>query len=254
MDENGVYKIDAYINYMYSLFDENYEACCRPENSQFKILVGKVLENFLPSRFGVCEGKIITDKIKDLSKTPKDEGIIIYDKDFYKNPLPPALEFVDIRGIEILTLDTHDCIALDAILVYIEAENYYDLDFKEDTSFMKAVSNIKNIKQMEHDSPLSSKYPYPPFGAVISRHALLGRGNKALPLDDEEAYSRLSSIIGPLHSTDPDVIVVGKKVIRDPKGNEVQVLKDEKLKYAALTWGILYILAYVEFITSDKSK
>jgi hypothetical protein len=179
---------------------------------EFEIAICEILRIFLPSKYGVCRGFVVSAE-GDMT----GDDIIIYDQE----------RFPTLRPIINRAFDKKEKIPIEAVYAYIEAK--HSLDSK---TFDRAVKQVQAVKELcdgrelvgiyQHDPHIASKerLPYPVlhwptrrnpvFGMILSRYSAGADGiSRATQPQDVEAFLRreLNNMEKSPHS--PDLIVAG---------------------------------------------
>ena len=187
---------------------------------EFEIAIVELLRGFLPSRFGVCRGFVITEDDR------KGDDIVIFD----------VGRFPTLRSLGD-DLSIKDYVPADGVLAYVEAKHTLHVTKKGkqdvelatgDQSLRKAckqVSDVKTLPRGKVTHPLIREgkkpvgypnYRNPFFGAVIARNVVIEEGKPEVTL--ASALKRIQSDVALL----PDLIV-GERLLALPMyGREKQ--------------------------------
>lgn len=189
---------------------------------EFEIALCKTLRIYLPQRYGVCRGFLVTHN----GETAGDD-IIIYDQE----------RIPTIRLLENGQFHQKQRIPIEAAYAYIEAKNTLYLDGDGGQSLNKAISQIEKIKKLTRPSTSSTeldsytKLPFeaqhqdnwplvrnPIYAGIFARnikysssgkddHLIFGVLNQRLKERDQKKYSQ------------PDFIIAGNDLICLPSIN-----------------------------------
>ena len=232
---------------------------------EFEIALCEVLRSFLPNKYGVCRGFVVT-----AAGEVAGDDIIIFDKERF-----PTLRFVgDGR------FDIKQNVPVEAVYGYIEAKHKLDA-----ASFARAFFQVSNVKRLvstrasvgryQHDpyieSNLQPPYPVthlpeirnPLFTMIFSRYSVKSDG-VTLSTDGNEIHEFLNQQITTLSRTSfiPDVVIAGEHNFLSPANIEngvnkptlfwmqnssvgYQVIKTEGISYGV---GLAHLMAAIDWI------
>lgn len=193
---------------------------------EFEIAICKLLEAFLPSRFGICRGFIV-----DEGGGRVGDDIIIYDRLHFPliRPLNKDEQYAQKQQVP-----------YEAVLAYIEAKNTLVLQGKGGGTFEKAVNQalaVKNLTRVPTFPPgLSGQTAQqeaiqrelqdwppmmnPPYTAIISRNVRL---NESEIGDEGQIQGTMMAQFDFLekHGNSPDMIIAGfDRIVLPVVGNE----------------------------------
>ena len=205
-----------YVSNLHRAFEKRLEDISAQFNfdlgPEFEIAICEILRIFLPSKYGICRGFVVSAE----GKVAGDD-IIIYDQE----------RFPTLRPVVNRAFDKKEKIPIEAVYAYIEAK--HSLDSK---TYDRAVKQVQAVKELcderepvgiyQYDPHIESRGRLPPqvlhwpsrrnpvFGMILSRYSAGADGisRATHPLDVEEFLrKKLSEMKRSLHS--PDLIVAG---------------------------------------------
>ena len=208
-------RVEAILNEIETIY--NFDV-----GDEFEIGICKLLKTFLPEKYGVCRGHIIT---RDGAQAGDD--IIIYDK--HRFPI--------LRMLNEDSLWRKQFIPVEAVYAYIEAKNtlHVEGDMSDGQSLMKAVNQVhlakslarspKHIGDIDRYVKFNSasqgslgwpKVRNPMYGCILARNIKLNRSSREQLADPTPLHLQCNPRTdsnSPLYVSDlnfPDLIIGGK--------------------------------------------
>lgn len=210
------YVYQNYISDLHKAFEKRLDDISAQFNfdlgPEFEIAICEILSNFLPSKFGICRGFVVTAE-----GVSAGDDIIIYDKE----------RFPTLRTITSRAFDKKEKIPIEAVFAYIEAKHTLD-----ESNFIKAVNQIQDVKRLcsqrepvgiyQLDPHIECNKRLPPtvmhwpnirnpvFGMIICRYSAGGDGkSRAKSSSDAEKFLRIQLDRMKKNPHMPDLIVAG---------------------------------------------
>ncbi len=230
--------------------------------SEFEMALCKILQDLLPTKFGICRGFIV-----DKEGNEAGDDIIIYGR----------LRFPSIRMLGQDNFAQKERIPFEAVYCYIEAKHNLELDKVKESTLNKALNQIQKIKSLKRSERSLSqiteacnlgknfelKAPNeswankwnPLYTGIISRRTSLksdGENSKKGLLDPNATYQLLHRNMS--IECIPDLLVAGNGVLGLPTFNDQKHLMPFnepnhcsgfcifKTKYNALAVGLCQLL------------
>ncbi|MFM5681780.1 DUF6602 domain-containing protein [Aeromonas veronii] len=216
-------RVEAILNEIETIY--NFDV-----GDEFEIGICKLLKTFLPEKYGVCRGHIIT-----MDGSQAGDDIIIYDK--HRFPI--------LRMLNEDSLWRKQFIPVEAVYAYIEAKNtlYVEGDISDGQSLQKAINQVHLAKSLlrspkvigdidryvkltaNQDSIGWPKIRNPMYGCILARNIKLNKNSRE-KLTDSTPFNMkchlLTNPSSPFYDPEinfPDLIIGGKDHVIVPSIN-----------------------------------
>lgn len=236
---------------------------------EFEIAICELLRSFLPNKYGICRGFVVN---KNGEKAGDD--IIVYDQ----------MSFPTLRHISKDDWARKENIPIEAVYCYMEAKYTLDISCSKDSNLNKALSQIKNVKnlinqrskyELDKNDPyhtgkglkkiLDGMSPYrnPVFTMIISRYVSDGTNrieknkdinvlvNNFIYNTTVEPHCPESIIVGKNHyiltSIKRELNIPKNFIIPNDKNEYIMIMKDN----LAMALGFIHIYSAIDWIRLD---
>ncbi len=211
-------KYNNYIKTLASNFERRIEDISAEYNfdygDEFEIAICEILRDFLPSKFGICRGFVVSED----GQTAGDD-IIIYDQERF-----PTLK---LRRKDVYARKEN--IPIEAVYAYIEAKhNLTSSTLEKAFNQIIEVKRIVNLRpkagleqydpyitfetnQNEY-SPDYPKYRNPVFTMIISRYITNDKGSREKPIVEKLLNDRLKELEKGKNPNFPELIIAGNNL------------------------------------------
>ena len=256
-------KIDARLNEI--SVDYNFDL-----GDEFEIAICELLRSFLPNKYGVCRGFVVTE-----NGDKAGDDIIIYDQ----------FRFPTLKHHSKEDWARKENIPIEAVYGYIEAKHTLEISGNRDSNLVKALTQIGNVKELINQRSkyeLDKNDPYhvgkglkkipdgippfrnPVFTLILSRFVSIKGERCEL---DEKIKELLDEFIGRTDLTlhHPEGIVVGNNnyitttIKRQLKHPTNFIIPDDKNEYMliqknslAMALGLIHMYSAIDWIRLDK--
>jgi hypothetical protein len=161
---------------------------------EFEIALCEVLQEFLPSRFGICRGFIINGNARS-----EGDDLIIYDKNNYS----------PVRALDQGDYSRKQKIPVEAVYCYIEAKNTIYLEGNDRNTLKKTLeqqNKVRDILESREKTELTGfrlsvavasvddgwpKYKNPPFTIIWAKNVKKDNQKNSKNLDHKQIYNIL---------------------------------------------------------------